>query len=53
MTCPCAVALRRCALRPSQRARVALVCLREHITLVKIAAGFRISEATARACVHS
>ena len=36
----------RCKLRPSQRAMVALVYLREHTTLAKIAAGFGIGEAT-------
>lgn len=40
---------RRSRLRPSQRAMVALVYLREHTTLAKIAAGFGISESTALA----
>ncbi|MEU9222555.1 transposase family protein [Streptomyces sp. NPDC048376] len=40
---------RRCEFRPSQRAMVALVYLREHIALAKIAAEFGISESTAHA----
>ncbi len=44
---------RHCKLRPSGRALVALVYLREHTTLAKIAAGFQISEATAHSYVHS
>ncbi len=38
---------RRCKLRPSQRAMVAPVYLREHTTLAKSAAGFGIGESTA------
>jgi hypothetical protein len=40
---------RRCKLRRSQRAMVALVYLREHTALAKTAAGFGISESTADA----
>ncbi|GEB62091.1 hypothetical protein GCM10017674_80240 [Streptomyces gardneri] len=44
---------RRCKLRPSQRAIITLVYLREHTTYAKLAAGFRISEGTAHAYVQS
>lgn len=44
---------RRCTLRPSQRALVALVHLREHTTLAKITAGFGDSESTAYACISA
>lgn len=42
---------RRCKLRPSQRAMVAPVYLREHSTPAKIAAGFGVGESTAHAYI--
>lgn len=44
---------RRCKLPASQRALITLVHLREHTTYAKLAAGFRISESTTYAYVHS
>jgi hypothetical protein len=44
---------RRCKPRPSGRAVVALVYLKQHLTLAQSAAGFRISVGTAHACVRS
>lgn len=44
---------RRCKLRPSHRAMVALVCLREHTALAGFAAGLGISEATAHAYIST
>ncbi|WP_435280066.1 helix-turn-helix domain-containing protein [Streptomyces sp. 1222.5] len=44
---------RRCKLRPSQRAVVALLYLHERTTCAKLAAGFRISRDTAHAYVRS
>lgn len=44
---------RRCKLRPFQRAMVALVCLREHITLGEISAGSGIGESAAHACTSA
>ncbi len=43
---------RRCRLRPSQRAMVALVHLPEHTTPAEIAVGFGISESTVHAYTH-
>ncbi|WP_435883022.1 transposase family protein [Streptomyces rubiginosohelvolus] len=42
---------RRCMFRPSRHAMAALVYLREHAILAKIAVGFGISESTAHAAV--